>query len=326
MNARHLLAGLLASAIALTALPAIAQADDTKVMIGLSAKFAPFLVPVLAQQEGLFAKYGVNNVEVTFGPGPQTSAALAGGAFNFTTTAAPSVDLVGMTSGRVKILAVWQTHSGQSLMGAPGINSVKDLKGHKVAISGGKGSATAMLVAAALQREGMSLDDVTLIALQDSAAATKAFLSGQVDAVAAFPPNTIKLMDGVPGTKVIEEFNDIVLPGAQFSVNDNWAKEHPELVVGVLHALDDAIQIFRTDPAKVKKLIGEQLNLADNQPVVDILYDYSVGNMTEHLVVVDEEMEKGILALLRLNGFAEATDDTVTKIVAPDYGNKAFPK
>lgn len=330
MKARHMIAGFIAAAIALAAAPVAAQdarpVDDTKVIFGISARSSTFLLPFLAEREGLFRKHGAGNVEVVFGPGPQTSSALAGGAFNMTMTATPAVDLVGMTSGRVKVLAVAQTHSGQSLMGGPGIDTVKDLKGKKVAISGGKGSATSMLIAASLREEGMSLDDVTLIVLQDSAASTKAFLSGQVDSVAAFPPNTIRLIEGRAGTKIIDEFNDVVLPGAQFSVNDSWAKEHPDLVVSLLRGLDDAIQVFRNEPEKAKALIAEQLSLADNPAMVDVLYGYSTGYLSEHLVVVDEEMEKGVLDLLRLSGFAEATDDTVTKIVAPEYGNKAFPK
>lgn len=328
MKSAYLIAGLIASAIALASGPGKAQetkpADGSKIVIGVSSRSAGALVPTLAQKEGLFEKYGVKNVEVTFGPGPQTSAILAGGAFTFTTTATPSVDLVALSSGRAKVLAVWQIHSGLSLLAAPGIESVKDLKGHKVAISGGKGSLTSMVIAATLRKEGLTLDDVTLIVLQDSGASTKAFLSSQVDAVASFQPNTSRLLEGRPGTKVIDDLNDIVLPGAQFSVNDAWAKEHPDLVVGVLRAIDEALQIYRKEPEKVKALIGEQLNLADNKPMVDLLYDDALHNFTERLIIVDEQMEKGIFDLLRLSGFAEATDDKVGNVIAVDYGKKAL--
>lgn len=323
MKIRQFAMHCMVAAFAFGAAPLHAE-DAVKVTFGISARSPAFLLPILAKEEGLFAKQGITDIDVTFGPGPQTSAALAGGAFDMTMTAAPAVDLVAMTSARAKVLAVSETHSAQSLLGAPGVASVRDLKGRKVAISGGKGSATSMLVAAALHREGMSLDDITLIVLQDSGAATKAFLSEQVDAVASFPPNLTRLIDGRPGTQVIDNLDDIVLPGAQFSVNDAWAKEHPDTVVGLLRALDESMQLFKSDPERGKALIAAQLNLQDNPELVEQLYDYADTYMLDRLTVVDEPLQRSVMDLLRLSGFAEATDDKIPNIIAPEYALKAL--
>jgi NitT/TauT family transport system substrate-binding protein len=111
------------------------------------------------------------------------------------------------------------------------IESVKDLKGKKVAAE--EGTVDHFLLVQALKKVGMTMKDIQFVPLETSKAAD-AFAAGQVDAAAVFAPFTTKALKR-PGSR--ELFSSKDFPG---SISDHlvftrkFVKEHPEKVQAVV--------------------------------------------------------------------------------------------
>ena len=80
---------------------------------GLAAPAASLLLPLVALDEGIFKKHGLDDVEVTFMPGPQLVPAAAGGAFEIAMVAPPTGELTALQGGgSLQTVAAWGKNLG----------------------------------------------------------------------------------------------------------------------------------------------------------------------------------------------------------------------
>lgn len=138
--------------------------------------------------------------------------------------AAGKVDAVCMTNGDAlvtgatgapskTILINDYSNGNDMLVAKPGIESVKDLKGKKIGVE--VGFVDHLLVLKALEANGMTEADVTLVNIPTHET-PKAFASGDVDAIAAWQPNSGQALKAVPGSKAIYTSKDV--PGLIYDV------------------------------------------------------------------------------------------------------------
>lgn len=113
--------------------------------------------------------------------------------------------------------------------------SIKELKGKKIA--GPKGTVLHQLLAAALAREGMGMDDVEFIQM-DPPKAFSALESGQVDAALLAAGLMLKAEEA--GQKVLATAEGLVVPKLVVAASGKFAAEHPERLQAVLRAHDKA--------------------------------------------------------------------------------------
>lgn len=171
--------------------------------------------------------------------------------------AANKVDAVAMTNGdqlvngatgaKSKAIIINDYSNGNDMLVAkPGIKSVKDLKGKKIGVE--LGFVDHLLVLKALEANGMKEKDVTLVNVP-TGETPKAFASGDVDAIAAWQPNSGQALKAVAGSKAIYTSSDVpgliydvlaVSPASLSARKDDWAK-----VVKVWYRVVDYI----ADPA-----------------------------------------------------------------------------
>ncbi|MEI8292781.1 MAG: ABC transporter substrate-binding protein [bacterium] len=155
--------------------------------------------------------------------------------------AAGKVDAVCMTNGDAlvtgatgapsKTILINDYSNGNDMIVAkPGINSVKDLKGKKIGVE--VGFVDHLLLIKALEANGMKESDVTLVNVPTHET-PKAFASGDVDAIAAWQPNSGQALKAVAGSKAIYTSSDV--PGLIYDVlavspaslavrSDDWKK------------------------------------------------------------------------------------------------------
>lgn len=125
--------------------------------------------------------------------------------------AAGKLDAVGMTNGdalvtgstgakSVMILMNDYSNGNDMVIGAPGINSIKDLKGKKVGVE--VGFVSHLLLLTALKDNGLSEKDVTLVNVPTNET-PQVLASGQVDAIVAWQPSSGSALKLVPGSKAI---------------------------------------------------------------------------------------------------------------------------
>jgi NitT/TauT family transport system substrate-binding protein len=155
--------------------------------------------------------------------------------------AAGKVDAVTMTNGDAlvtgatgapsKTIIINDYSDGNDMIVAkPGIESVKDLKGKKIGVE--IGFVDHLLVLKALEANGMTEADVTLVNIPTHET-PKAFASGDVDAIAAWQPNSGQALKAVPGSKAIYTSKDVpgliydvlaVNPASLSARADDWKK------------------------------------------------------------------------------------------------------
>jgi len=187
------------SVLALVGVVALSGCSDStasgtggKITLGFSAWPGWFPWQV-AQEQGLFAKNGVNVELKYFDNYTDSINALSSGAIDANSQTLN--DTLSSVSGGAKlnIVLVNDNSTGNDkIIAADGITSIADLKGKKVAVE--QGAVDHYLLLLALQEAKLTEKDITLVNLPTDAAAA-AFAGGQVDAVAAFAPFTSKALE-----------------------------------------------------------------------------------------------------------------------------------
>lgn len=155
--------------------------------------------------------------------------------------AAGQLDAVTMTNGdalvtgatgakSVMILINDYSNGNDMVVGAPGIASIKDLKGKKVGVE--VGFVSHLLLLDGLKQNGMSESDVELVNVPTNET-PQVLASGDVSAIVAWQPNSGMALKLVPGSKKI--FSSADQPGLIYDVlavspeslaarKDDWTK------------------------------------------------------------------------------------------------------
>lgn len=155
--------------------------------------------------------------------------------------AAGQLDAVGMTNGdalvtgatgakSVMIIMNDYSNGNDMVIGAPGVASVKDLKGKKIGVE--IGFVSHLLLLNALEANGMSESDVELVNVPTNET-PQVLASGDVDAVVAWQPSSGMALNLVPGSKPIYTSKDepgliydllAVSPASLAARRDDWKK------------------------------------------------------------------------------------------------------
>ncbi|MDG6773670.1 ABC transporter substrate-binding protein [Thiomicrorhabdus sp. ZW0627] len=165
--------------------------------------------------------------------------------------AAGQIDAVGMTNGdalvtgatgakSVMIIMNDYSNGNDMVIGAPGINSVKDLAGKKVGVE--VGFVSHLLLLNALEKNGMTEADVELVNVPTNET-PQVLASGQVDAIVAWQPSSGSALQLVPGSKAIYT-----------------SKNEPGLIYDLLAVSPSSLASRRADWEKVAKVWYEAVD------------------------------------------------------------------
>lgn len=185
-------------------------------------------------QKGWFKEEGVEVEFLWFDYVPSMDAYVAG-----------KVDAVCMTNGdalvtgatgkpSVGILINDYSNGNDMIVAAPGISSVKDLKGKKVGIE--EGFVEHLLLLTALEKNGMKPDDVTIVNTP-TGETPQVLASKAVDAIGAWQPNSGQALKALPGSKPV--FSSADAPG---------------IIYDLLYVSSESLEKRRADWAKVVKV------------------------------------------------------------------------
>ncbi|MFI0349233.1 aliphatic sulfonate ABC transporter substrate-binding protein [Actinomadura sp. 9N407] len=180
---------MLAAALLLVPLAAGCGGEDeggaAKVKFGYTADFAGAAALAAADKLGLWKKAGLEPELKVFTNGPLQIQALGAGDLDFGYIGPGATWLPA--SGKAKIIAVNMLGQADRIIASPksGIKDVPGLRGKKIAVP--EGTSGDMLLQLALQKAGMTAEDVTKVPMDPSTVVT-AFSSGKVDAAAIWYP------------------------------------------------------------------------------------------------------------------------------------------
>jgi NitT/TauT family transport system substrate-binding protein len=236
------------------------SAGSADVTIGFSAWPGWFPWQV-AQEKNLFAK---NNVIVKlkyFDSYTDSLNALATG--NLSANSQTLNDTLSSVSGGAKqtIVLVNDNSTGNDqIIAAPGIGSVAELKGKKVAAE--QGTVDHYLLLLALRKAGLSEKDITFTPLLTDAAAA-AFVAGQVDAVGVFAPFTTTAL-GRAGSKAIATSANF--PGAipdHLTFSTKFVADHPTEVQAVVQTWFDTLAWISANKAEAISIMAKKGGVSD---------------------------------------------------------------
>ncbi|NNM66666.1 MAG: ABC transporter substrate-binding protein [Spirochaetales bacterium] len=260
--------------------PAVPQAPTLKIAY---SDWPGWVAWDVTQAKGFFKKEGVNVQLIWFGYGPSMDAFSAG-----------KVDAVCVTNGdalvtsasgakNVEILLNDYSNGNDMIIAKPGINSVKDLKGKKIGVE--VGLVDHLLLLKALQMNGLSAKDVTLVNMHTDQAAQILASSG-VDAVAAWQPNAGQALQAVPGSKAI--FTSADAPGLIYdtlAVNPESLAKYPDAWKKVVKAWYETVD-YIDDPAHKAEVVGI-MSARDNLPPAQ----YAAFMDGTHLLTLNEALK-----------------------------------
>jgi NitT/TauT family transport system substrate-binding protein len=275
--------------------------DVIDVNFGYIPDFNGTSLLAIAEDQGLWEKYGLNVTTQNFTNGPLQIQALGTGDLDFGYIGPGAVWLPA--SGQAKIVAINTLGQADRVVAQAGIDSVEDLRGKTVAYP--EGTSGDMILTLALEAEGMTKEDINAVAM-DPAAIVAALSSKQVDGAGFWYPALATVEEQVPDLVTLAEnsdFEDTVAFPTAFVAGNDVVENEPDKVDRVLKALreaiafraentDEAIQLTATfsalDPEQVAADAGnvqilslEELDTLTSDGTVDTwlsgMVDYFVG-------------------------------------------------
>ena len=244
---------------------ALASAADPKVLNlgwtgGSNWTALPFRV---AAERGFFDKEGLKVRYITFQGTNLMLTALLAGELDY-------VNILPFIAGGaarglpVKIVAAVAKSSGYAIVAKPEIDSLKALKGKRIAINS-FGSSADFAVYTALSRSGLDPNkDVTLAAISGSPDARfAALISGSVDATVVNSPLEYKAeQKGFRTLMTVRQLSELVrIPITGLSLAQRKIDKDPDEIVHILRGLRAAILFLQSEREMGVGLLEKLLNI-----------------------------------------------------------------
>ncbi|MFI5889238.1 ABC transporter substrate-binding protein [Actinoplanes sp. NPDC051513] len=222
----------------------------------------------------------------TFNAGPAAIEALLSGAIDATYIGPnPAINGWSQSKGSALKIIAGSTSAGAGLVVKPGINTVADLKGKKIATPQ-LGNTQDVALRAYLKQNGLNADaqgggDVSILP-QDNATILQAFAQGAIDG-AWVPEPYYSRLQLESGGKVLVNEKDL-WPGGQFVtthviVSQEFLKKYPGTVKKLLQGHLKALDYIKTDEPGAEKAANAQLEALSGKPLKDNILAASFKNL-----------------------------------------------
>jgi NitT/TauT family transport system substrate-binding protein len=233
---------------------AISQEQRAKIRIS-NAGFTITALPLLAAKDwGVFAANGLDVELIVMSPS-LAAAALAQGDIDYVAGVGPAS--VAATLSGLPSRAIWFSSDRISywLMAKPELKSLEDLKGKKIAISGGAGGTNHVALMIAVEKSGGNPKDYVMVGIPGQQIQVFYSLeSGFVDAALLSPPVTFgAAKKGY--AKIVDVGSMVEMPGGGLTSLIKTIQSRPAEVKRVIHALQAAKDEVRKSKPKTVELI-----------------------------------------------------------------------
>lgn len=227
----------------------------TKVRIGTQPwiGYGPWWI---AQEQGLFAKYGLEAELVDFVEDKEVNAAFASGqmdAANLATHTAIKLFAAGLDL-RIVLLED-ASYQADAILAPKSITSIADLKGKKVAYE--EGTTSDLLLNYALQQNGMTLQDIEPVFMPASDAGAT-LIAGQVDVAVTYEPYISAALAENPDLHLL--YTAAERPGLISDVLAVRAGLDPKVVTALLQVWDEALAFYKSNPDEAKAIIARNVD------------------------------------------------------------------
>lgn len=282
MKLKKLLIGITILTLATASLAGCAKKNGEEKLseINLTYVKSPLNVPsIIQKQDDLFGKeFKKDNIKVNFHEittGPEQTQALAAGEIDFLHALGGTSALIAASNGvELKILNTY-SRSPKGFMILTNNDSIKsaaDLAGKKVA--GPKGTILHQVLIAALDKEGLSMDDVEFVNM-GIPEASAALSDGSVDAALIAGPAALKAMKS--GSKLVANGEGLVDGIIVTAVSTDFAEKHPEIVERFMKVEKETLEYVNSNFDEAMEKVAKEVDLSlEETKELYTWYDFSL--------------------------------------------------
>jgi len=242
---------------------------DTKITIGYAAISPRTLPLIIAQEQGLFAKQGIEARLVLVKGAPILVASLVSGDIEVGYTGGPAVVGAAAQGIYLKILSSVSSKLTHSIMASPNIKTAENLRGKRFGIQS-IGGSTWMHTMLALEHVGIDpkRDNVSLLVIGDSVLIGQSLEAGRIDAAVLDGALARRLKN--KGFSVIADLQPANIPmlNQAIVVSQDYLQKHSDVAEKILMTLVESLA-FSLAPANrpiVIKTMMRRFQISD--PVV----------------------------------------------------------
>ena len=265
-------------------------------------------IPVwVAQETGIFARYGIEAKIFTFEGGPSALRALIGGGSEVQ-IAAPGIPpfVAALAVGsELKAIGTYAVRHPVAMMVQAEIQRCQDLKGKKIGTPGGVGAYSEVMARGLLLSCGLTARDVQYINIV-TAARVAALASNQIDAIVLHVDQVYEVVKVKPSLRILAYMSQVLPKGwyAAYVTTGDLIRNEPQLLQNVVTALVEANRFIYQNRARTIE-IGVKYTKFDRD-IVERTYDDLAGNgiwpvnegLTPDLVTagIETEVQIGTIA------------------------------
>jgi NitT/TauT family transport system substrate-binding protein len=244
---------------------ATAPAQRIPLTIAYSSLVASQSPSWIAQEAGVYDRYGLDVNLVYISSAQQNVAALLSGETDVAISGGTGIIIPTLQGADIVTFAGTKNQLAGRIMARPEIHSVTDLKGKRVGVTRLGGNSHYMGIVA-LQRYGMSPDrDVLFIGAGGTPEIVGALTAGSLDAgVLVTPGDYIAEKRGFPAILDMTPMA-IPYPATQGTARRTVLAGKEEGIWRYTQALADAVQLYKDDRELALRIIGEYMKLDDRE-------------------------------------------------------------
>jgi NitT/TauT family transport system substrate-binding protein len=208
----------------------------------------------IAEAKGIFKKNGLDVKIINFATDDQINAAFASGKIDGTNVAThTALRFVGQGLPLKAVLLEDVSLNADAILAGKDVNSIKDLKGKKVAYE--EGTTSDILLAYALAQNGMSKSDIQPVPIPASDAGT-AFLAGRVPVAVTYEPYLTTALQKDKNAKLLYTAGkNPGLIGDVFAVSDDTIKNKPGQVAALIKSWGEAVDYYNAHKPEAQAII-----------------------------------------------------------------------
>ena len=215
----------------------------------------------VAQQEGLFAKHGVNVEFIPVASAPERDQLLAAGGADGTINETLAVMLFNKENVQMQVvryaLRPTETKGHFFILASAksGISSTEGLKGVEIGVS--QGTVIEYVTERLLQADGFTSDQIKTVAVPKIPDRMALLASGELKA-GVMPDPLASLVVSQGGVIVVDDSNHPEYGFSVISFRNAVIDSNPKAIKGFLAAIEEATALLNAEPAKYKNVLSEQ--------------------------------------------------------------------
>ncbi len=312
-----------------------AQPSLKKITTGISTLTGSSAILSVAQETGLFERYGLQVQVVYFSNGTIAASALLSGDVKLSLMSANSTLAAALGGAEVVQIGGLTNKLDYGLMVPPSVKSLQELKGYSLGIAG-FGGASDFAANYIIRREGMIPGkDIILLSVGGQQERLTALASGKLKAVLLQPPFTRRAEK--IGFRRLVNFSllDLEFQTLGYATTRSYLKADREACLNFLKAVTEATYFFKSHKNESKNILAAFLKTQDQDALEEA---YSLN--ARHLIPeVPYSSLKGLQNTLELMAFRnpkakdkdprEVIDDSLVKEMEESgfiaYLRKTYP-